>query len=85
MDQKTYHSKTVGRCLTEYKHKSHNEICGKATAFLTMSQFSPKPEFGHIDPKYYHDGTVSCRDGEICYALVENCFIMIFAIIDSSD
>lgn len=77
-------SRSVGRCLTEYKHKDFRSLVERAESFYTISQFSPDPKSIKDVNANYVSTNWKCSYGQKCFAIVDDKLIKIISILDSS-
>lgn len=75
-----YIEKRKGMHITEYKHQDFDSMIQKAKGFVTKSQFDSEPN----GSESIQDRPV-CLTGQICYALIDNKFVKLISVIDSSD
>lgn len=84
---KRFEEKSVGRCLTEYKHINYDQLVDQSEAFVKVSQFVTKPTLDDVIQNRLdsHNEIPRCSYGEIIHCLIKGRLIEIYSIIDSSD
>lgn len=86
----TYHSKNLGRCLTEYKHVNYNDLEMQCQLFFTVSQFRdirgmPFQRIEELGIRLTNE-IPKCSQGMGVYGVMpDKTIIKLIEIVDSSD